>query len=485
MCKQVKKIIGAIFGLAVISAASHASATGTFNATCTDLDAGQGGASYNRNTSDAAYVNAVAGDIFTVTDVNGTVNYFDGASRDFNTPSPATITVTAANAGQFLFQRVSIPSVPPPYAGVINLNLQLNVVQNLGAYGTISCAVNGGASQEDDPANLSPLVINTQGSALGSAISQAVGGSLNGNGAGNENGDQSGFTMRAYGLSSLTETSQTVTDPTVSKIDKQRYGSNLSFGYAPGSDSPWNIWFSGRFDFFNGNADGHVATAVSGANYLVNENALVGIHVGYGSSDLDANTSKLQSDGFTIGAHFGARLAPRVKIDGFASYTGSNYDIAFGTTTGKFDADRISAGMNLYGHIPMETYTLQTEFSALISSEDQESYTDSAAAFHASQNFTVGRISVGPKILFNPIETASGSLSPWIAAKFEYDFSNNSAGSGSTLPDLGDVSSGRLSAGFSAIMGSSRLDVSGEVGGIGSSEFTNYSGIAKITIPLN
>jgi len=63
MCKKANNIFAAIFGLAVISATSHASATGSFISTCADLDASQNGVSYNRTTGDDAHINAVAGDI--------------------------------------------------------------------------------------------------------------------------------------------------------------------------------------------------------------------------------------------------------------------------------------------------------------------------------------------------------------------------------------------------------------------------------------
>lgn len=256
--------------------------------------------------------------------------------------------------------------------------------------------------------------------------------------------------------------------------------------------SPWNAWIKGSWSVFDGKGssfDGHMVDVVGGVDYRLSDDLIIGVLGGYGVADFDTlsagTAGKFESDGVHAGVYLGKRLAPNLLLDALVAYTGSDYDNRSGTTTGSFSAQRVTVAAHLKGNVDWEMVTVQPTIGLVYASENQDSYTDSAAVVHASKTVTAGRLSIGPKFIFQPMTTDFGKTQFWFAAKGEYDFSNQNTSTTSSLPNISDFVSARVQGGFSATNESGvSLSLQGDLSGLGSGEYIGYGATAKLSLPF-
>ena len=129
--------------------------------------------------------------------------------------------------------------------------------------------------------------------------------------------------------------------------------------------------------------------------------------------------------------------------------------------------------------------TLQPTIALMYASERQDAYIDSATVAHVARTVTAGRLSIGPKFIFQPVTNAFGTTQFWFATKGEYDFSNQNTSAASSLPDISDIASARVQAGLSIANDNDvSLSLQGDVSGLGSNEFIGYGGTAKVIVPF-
>lgn len=253
----------------------------------------------------------------------------------------------------------------------------------------------------------------------------------------------------------------------------------------------WNFRIRGQSTNFDANGssfDGYTFDVIAGVDRKLGSNAVFDILTGYGKSDFDTLitgvTGGFAGDGFHIGAYGGMLLSETLIFDGLVPFIRSDFDNTSGTTSGSFDANRITVAANLTGSMEFEIYTLNPMIGFTYASEGQSAWIDSAANAHASQTVTAGRLSVGPKVTFHPYQLGEAMMQPWLAAKWEYDFSNAGSDPTSGLPDLGDLSSARLSAGFVARLESgTSLSMQVDGSGLGSGAYTAFGGSAGLSVP--
>jgi len=159
------------------------------------------------------------------------------------------------------------------------------------------------------------------------------------------------------------------------------------------------------------------------------------------------------------------------------------YENRSGAVTGSFDAQRWTFGAHLTGKMNYNDIVIMPMIGVMYSSEDQGSYVDSAAFFHASRDVDAGRISAGPKFVFPEMQTDSGTAQFWLATKAEYDFSNQNTAVTSGLPDFDGILSGRIQAGINVAAGEGAVfSLQGDVSGLGSNEYFGYGASVKLRI---
>ncbi|MCP4128333.1 MAG: autotransporter outer membrane beta-barrel domain-containing protein, partial [Gammaproteobacteria bacterium] len=218
------------------------------------------------------------------------------------------------------------------------------------------------------------------------------------------------------------------TNETVEKLDSVAkddiYAADITPADEIGLASPWNVWVKGSWSVYeahdSASFDGHMVDVVGGVDYRLADDLIVGVLGGYGMADFDTLTAgtagSFDADGFHAGVYLGKRLAPNLLLDALVAYTGSDYDNTSGTTTGSFNAHRVTIAAHLKGNIDWGMVTLQPTIGLMYASEKQDAYTDSAAVAHSARTVTAGRLSIGPKFIFQPITSEFGTTQFWFAA---------------------------------------------------------------------
>ncbi len=255
----------------------------------------------------------------------------------------------------------------------------------------------------------------------------------------------------------------------------------------------WNAWIKGNYRFYDGDGssfDGHTIDVLAGLDYRVADAVVMGLVGGYGITDFNTLTGgtsgAFKADGYTAGAYMGIRLGANAQFDTLAAYTYSDYENRVGAVSGDFTAHRVTVGARLKGTWESEGGVFfEPGVRILYAEEWQGAYTDSAGVRQSTLTVTAGRVSVGPKVGYVHRSEDSATVKTWIAAYGEYDFSNQGNTPTSGLPDFDDILSGRVSAGVSAHSpGGVGLSLEGDIGGLGSGEYTSYGGTARIDLPL-
>ncbi len=252
----------------------------------------------------------------------------------------------------------------------------------------------------------------------------------------------------------------------------------------------FNFWLRGEVNYFDGDGssfDGLTADIMAGADYKITDSFLIGVLGGYNNADFDISLAGVSGDfnaeGFSVGPYIGVQISEHLVFDALFAYTRSDYDNRSGVTTGDFDADRYTFAANLTGKWEHGNYIFEPSVGFTYATEKQESYVDSAATAHSSTTIEAGRLTAGPRV-GRTIHVDRGTLTPWFAGYFVYDFSNRGNAPGSGLPDLGDVASARVSTGIDAALQGFNLAIESNITGLGSGEYVSYGGSARIDVPF-
>lgn len=360
------------------------------------------------------------------------------------------------------------------------------------------------------------LIIKHQTQILTNSVNQNVISRLNGGGVGPQI-TANGFFLQSTGLGTWMNQREAEQLLRQDRIESGRSESNVieeransqpndgservvdaAYGLESGNlsgltaDPEWNFWIRGegtRYDDKGSSFDGTIFDVIAGIDRKMNDRTVLGVLAGYGTSDFDTviggTAGGFDATGFHIGAYGGAKLTDMLTFDALIAYTSSKYDNTSGATTGSFDADRITVAAHLTGSMHYEHFILNPIIGLMYASERQSAWTDSALVVHAAQTITAGRLSVGPKITFNAYEIGTTTMQPWVAANWEYDFTNSPNIPASGLPDLDDLSSARLSGGFSARMeNGATLAMQVDSFGLGSGEYTAIGGSVGLSVPF-
>lgn len=416
------------------------------NRTCAGLDPSRGGAAYTSDTNEQFDVMLADGDVLSY----GTgllVIRAPGAGFNQNLAGPGSITVTAANAGNWGVRRNTGAEISCLVGGVAAVTTT-NESSNLDA-------------QQDA---LSSLLMLHHANTMRMGVEENVDGALSGSGQTN------GITPIGFAFSSRA----------------------LALQHDASAQTMWNAWVRGRFSQYDGNGssfDGHIGDVFAGLDYQITERMVVGAMLGYGNTDfstlINTTAGGFDADSFTFGTYAGYEFLPTLRFSASASYTRSDYDNRSGTTVGSFSADRLTLSANLTGrHTFYNGFVLEPTLDFLWATESQDGHTDSAAVVHAANTINAGRVSAGPRLISPDLIEGEGSLRLWSSAMAEYDFANQSPVPASGLPDISSQTSLRLSAGMESALGEGRLSIRADAFGLGSGEFNAYGGSVAYQLPF-
>jgi outer membrane autotransporter protein len=174
---------------------------------------------------------------------------------------------------------------------------------------------------------------------------------------------------------------------------------------------------------------GSQVNALIGLTHRVSTNFLIGAVGGYETFDYrsDALSGHLKGNGWTAGSYIGWKLAPGLRFDAAAAYSGIDYDGTAGTAAGIFSGHRwlLSSGLTGTTH----AFGLDIEPSAKVYAlwENENAYTDSLGTPQADRNFFTGRGSAGLKVSYPWLYSDTITLAPYAGLYADYYFTGDNA----------------------------------------------------------
>jgi hypothetical protein len=257
-------------------------------------------------------------------------------------------------------------------------------------------------------------------------------------------------------------------------------GNNIYKAPPPPPPAQWLAWADARGTGWNtslsaGDIRGGQVNAVAGLTRKITPDVLVGVFGGYENfnytSQLLAGT--LKGDGWTVGGYAAWRLLPGLRFDVTGARSGVDYDGVAGTAAGSFPGSRWIASTGLTG--TYKTYGFDIEPSARVYGlwEHEDAYVDSLGTQQAERNFSSGRASAGTKVTYPWMYSSTMTVAPYAGIYADYYFSKDDATAILLPTELIQGWSARVTSGVSVgFVGGAKLSVGGEVGGLGSNQFT-------------
>lgn len=252
----------------------------------------------------------------------------------------------------------------------------------------------------------------------------------------------------------------------------------------------WDAWFEAQYKKFDAGTDsGHFAIAYFGADYLVNENILVGAMFQVDDMEDDNATlsTSVSGTGWMVGPYMTARLAPNLYFDGRVAVGTSQNDISpFNTYVDAFTTDRWMAMAGITGDFQQGNWTIQPGASLSYFEETQNAYVDSLGVGIPSQTVALGQIKIGPTIS-GQFQTESGmGYAPYMSLDAIYNF-GDTKGVTVTNPDsaVTDGWRGRVQAGVDlSLKNGASISFGGSYDGIGRDSLEVWGANLKIEIPI-
>lgn len=430
-----------------------ASATGTAILNCADLS---GGHLYDTGPQTTPVIVVVEGDVIKV--VSNISATWGGAGSGTVNIGTTSFTVGSGEAGGWELSARVVPG---------------NIV-------TFFCNADGSATPEDVSSSGSTAMTTAAARVFSEGVHTTVASRFNGGGS--FSGGASGSSVSGYASTSAMKQPQVL-------MAYGEDGQAVSTEYR--EQSEWNAWVRGEATGFADGGDtvldGWSVVMSGGVDYRLAENVIIGLLFGYESAELDfdADASSFEGQGPSLGVYAGYQISEGLIFDITVAHSWLDYDIKSGTTTGEFDASRWLFAANLVGTIHVnDRVTIEPGVRIVYAIEDQDAFTLSDATAVASKTVNSGSASFGPTIYYALAGDMPEGSKVWASIKGNYDFSDQNVTS-TTLPDFDGVFSARFGAGFQTyIFDTAKLDLSGEVSGVGSDEYTTYSGQVKIIVPL-
>jgi hypothetical protein len=259
----------------------------------------------------------------------------------------------------------------------------------------------------------------------------------------------------------------------------------------PAAPKVWLLWADVRgtgwsTDPSAGDIRGGQINAIAGLTRKLTPDFLIGVLGGYENFHYTSQTlnGRLKGDGWTVGGYVGWRIWPGVRFDAAVGRSGISYDGVSGTAAAAFPGNRWLASGGLTG--TYRTPWLEIEPSAKVYAiwEHDSSYTDSLGTLQSENTFSSGRASSGVKVAYPMIWGTLATLSPYVGVYADYYFSSDNAAL--LLPtQFVQGWAARTTAGVSYnVAGGAKILLGGEVGGLGSQNFTTWSVRGRASVPF-
>lgn len=169
--------------------------------------------------------------------------------------------------------------------------------------------------------------------------------------------------------------------------------------------SRFDAWVEASFTLFDAEiTGGQLSTVALGADYLVNDDLLLGAFVQFDSmrQSTDPGVAVISGQGWLAGPYATLRLTDNLYLDLLAAIGGSSNQISpFGTYTDAFSAERYLVQATLEGAYTTGDWTFAPRASLGYFEEATQSYVDSLGVTIPAITAGVGKIALGPGVIYD------------------------------------------------------------------------------------
>jgi outer membrane autotransporter protein len=220
----------------------------------------------------------------------------------------------------------------------------------------------------------------------------------------------------------------------------------------------WSIWFSYDHSNFDanfplknalnglGNAipsaryDAELDSVLAGADYLLNDQFIFGIALGYENSDIFTayNGGDNESDGFTISPYAAYLFNDTFSIDVSAGYSDLDYDTKRidntngNTIKGDFDAERWFVASNINAFTVINNWVLGARVGILYTEEKQDAYTETGGP--TARSVKTRHIDLTQFVAGVDAAYSFGSYEPYVMVTYLNDLNSENGAEAGGLP---------------------------------------------------
>jgi Bacterial Ig-like domain (group 3)/Autotransporter beta-domain len=242
-----------------------------------------------------------------------------------------------------------------------------------------------------------------------------------------------------------------------------------------------------------GDIRGGQTNGLIGLTRKLSPDVLVGAFAGAEFFDYTSQllNGRLKGDGWTAGGYFSWRMLPGLRFDLGGGHSEISYDGLAGTAAGSFPGHRWIASAALVGSIKTAS-GFEVEPSARVYGlwEHEDAYTDTLGVTQADRDFSSGRASAGAKVGYGWRWSATTLIFPYVGGYADYYFNNDNAVLPAGAPFLLPTQfvqgwSARVTSGVGVAFSSGpQFSIGGEVGGLGSNQFTTWTVRGRAAVPF-
>lgn len=258
--------------------------------------------------------------------------------------------------------------------------------------------------------------------------------------------------------------------------------------------APFDLWIEARYADITDDRAGQANKSTFGliylgADYLINQDLMVGALFQYDIMDSVAGElrSEVDGTGWMAGPYMAARLRDSLFFSARAAWGRSDNEInPLGLYTDEFDTTRWLIEGTLVGDYRAGALRISPELGLIYFEEDQKAYVDSLGVDIPGQSLTLGRLRAGPEIAYRFEHGENGFTEPYARLMLNWDYDNADVlNAGGVLESLDEL---RADAALGA---NAHLDngmmLGTEIGfsGIGAGDFDAVSARFQLTIPFS
>jgi uncharacterized repeat protein (TIGR01451 family) len=242
-----------------------------------------------------------------------------------------------------------------------------------------------------------------------------------------------------------------------------------------------------------GDIRGGQSNGLIGLTRKLTPDVLVGAFGGYEIFDYTSQLldGRLKGEGWTAGGYLGWHMLPGLRFDAGVARSGISYDGVAGTASGTFPGQRWLATAALVGtYRTMPGFEIEPSARVYALWEHDDAYTDTLGTLQTERTFSTGRASAGTKVAYPWMWSATTTVAPYVGVYADYYFNQDDAALPVAAPLLLPTEfisgwSARVTSGIAVSTAAGpKLSVGGELGGLGSNQFTLWSVRGQAALPF-